>query len=229
MSDNDHKSSLISFLQRSNKFDRIQFLRELGLNTQVSVVIHNVDDLKRHREFLEKSPRYSIRSFWKMKSIFYPDFKPIVPREWIDENAPTLLSKGLNLIIAEPIDPNDAVLAGCIVRHGSITVIEIANGPVTVRRVTHEGYVDERYLCYGHLPYTSNLTINLALSNLREAELLSEIAFEASNFEFSYYPYGVGWLSKPLIFWEVDFFEPKNIESWLSNTDILGASWHQLT
>ena len=116
-----------------NKFDRIQILKVLGLNTEQNVLVSSKGDWDKHHDFLRRFSKYSVSTF---KETPYgrgaPHF-PIISRFELEQRLQDLLKDGLNLIIAAPIDPKDAELAGCLLHNAGTVSAEVALGPGTVR------------------------------------------------------------------------------------------------
>lgn len=189
---------------RVNKYQRIQVLRYFGLNTENSILIACEDDIEKNRAFLDQFDKYSVRTFSEHETTSGRSLHlPTMTREEFFGTYRDLLKEGLNLIVAEQIDPTHAELAGCIMRRGWETTIEIAIGPGTVRRVTHEGRIDERYVCYGFQPHTPNLKVNEALVEIYRFEHLVSDPPDECIYEFSYYRIPVGWRKQRVIFWEI--------------------------
>ena len=110
----------------------------------------------------------------------------------------------IDIIVAEGINPGDALMAGKYMR-GDTEVLEYIIGPSTVRDI--DKGVPNRWEVYGgRMPHDLlhlQLPINLHYSLFYTVEQ-ADRGFRAPYIlEFSVYPYGVGKLDKPLIFWEV--------------------------
>ena len=121
-----------------NKFDRIRILTALGMNTEDSVLVSNSGDWERHRGFLHQFEKYSVRTFRdKAYGRSNPHF-PIISREELVDRYSKPLSEGLKLIVASPIDPQDAELAGALLYDAGVVSAEVAlrsgNGPACHRR-----------------------------------------------------------------------------------------------
>ena len=189
--------------RRANKFERIQVLRYFNLNTENSVLISSEEDLTRHSGFIDRYDKFSVRTFFKHGTDEMPPHLAAITKDEFFRVYKDLLEMNLYLIVAEQIDPRDAEFAGCIMRDGFKTIIEIAYGPVTVRRVTRDGMIDERYVCYGFLPHTPNLKINEALVELYWFDRSTSYPLDECIYEFSYYKIPVGWKRQRVVFWEI--------------------------
>lgn len=191
-----------------NKFERIQLVRALGLNTEESVLIASEADWRRHQEFLSQFSRYSVRTFWTDGPEFGAPHYPIIEKTKLDAEYQGLLANRLQLIVAKPIDPSESELAGCLLYLDGAVTAEVAIGPGTVRMVTHEGRIDVRALSREQGDYGPDERLNLATRRARHAiqRLSSEgvnVAGQEFVFEFSWYGYGVGRLKEKLIVWEL--------------------------
>lgn len=190
-------------MRKPTKFERIQVLRYFGLNTENSVLISSEEDLIKHRQFIDRYDKFSVRTYFKHQTEQMPPHLPAITKEEFFQVYKELLNMNLCLILAEQIDPKDAEFAGCIMRDGSVTIVEIAYGPVTVRKVTREGVVDERHISYGFLPSTPNPKINEALKEIYWFERSTSYPLDQCVYEFSYYKIPVGWKRQRVIFWEI--------------------------
>ncbi len=190
-----------------NKFDRIQILKVLGLNTEESILISSVEDWCNSEEFLNRYEEYSVRTFRGPRYGQSAPHFPIVSREELEADYKSLLEKGLKLIVAAPIDPKDAEMAGCLIYNAGVVSAEVALGPGTVRRVTSEGRVDLRAKSEEE-EATGDPHLDAAMSEVRGAVRIIESRLPDGNldgllFEFSWYSMPVGWKSERLIFWEL--------------------------
>jgi hypothetical protein len=187
-----------------HKYDRIRLLRHLGLNTEVSVLIESESDLRRHEAFLAPLERMSVRTFSRTGATDEPHF-PIIGRATFETDCLPLLDQGYSLIVAEPIDPAGAQLAGCILRRPEDFLVELAEGPGTVRRVTHEGKIDLQLAVSGPDDPRCRADIRPAVTELAEAERQwrADVTLMDVLYEFSVYAYPVGWKNEPVIFWEI--------------------------
>ena len=192
-----------------DKFQGIELLKVLGLNTEESILIRSNEDWNQHADFLRRLPRYSVRTY---RSEGYghadPHF-PIISREELHENHIKLLEEGLSLIVATPIDPADAELAGCLLYDAGGILAEVALGPGTVRRVTQENKIDLR-IKWTHMSDSmiDDHRIEAAMQKARSAiralqELCPKMRVDWLVFEFSWYNQKVGQRKQELIFWEL--------------------------
>ncbi len=188
-----------------NKFDRIRLLRYLGLNTEDSVLVESRVDLDKHAGFLARLNKRSVRTFLRAGEGRGEPHFPIVTRAEFESACVPLLDQGYALIIAKPIDPAAATLAGCIVRRSRDFLVEVALGPGTVRRVTHEGCIDRTLELRGPDDPRCGAEIAGALDELTAAErrLADTLLLTNVLYEFSAYRHPVGWRSEPIIFWEI--------------------------
>lgn len=175
-----------------NKYERIKFVRNLGYNTEENILVNTEDTIKKYQPFLKKLKHCSIRTFNEFDSMACPAH-PILTKNKAYELIPKLQTQGYNVILATPINPKDCLFAGATRKTLDELVTEIANGPGTVRRITHEGKVDERYIG----SKTSNLYLNNCLSEISNCHLNNVI------FEFSYYKNPIGWKKENFIVWEI--------------------------
>jgi hypothetical protein len=184
-------------------------LKRLGLNTEVSVLIQSISDWEEHAEFLREFSKFSVRTFRGLGyGQAHPHF-PIISRDELHARYNQLLNDGLSLIVATPIDPAEAELAGCLLYDANQIVAEVALGPGTVRRVTQEDKVDIRVISK-HAPERTleDFRIDAAMTKLDQAvrlvqELLPSLNMDWLVVEFSWYQGKVGHLSDHLIFWEL--------------------------
>ena len=187
-----------------HKYERIRLLRHLGLNTEVSVLIESALDLQAHQRFLAPLDRVSVRTFSRTGAVDEPHF-PILSRADFERDCIPLLDQGYSLIVATPIDPADALLAGCILRRAQDFLVEVALGPGTVRRVTHDGKIDLQMELSGPDDRRCQPEIRPALVELLHAERHSpgNMTLREVLYEFSVYSGPVGWKKEPAIFWDI--------------------------
>lgn len=190
-----------------NKFERIQRVRQLGLNTEDCILVTKKEDLV-DNVFLEQFTQYSIRTFWKDgNEIRKTPHSAVVLLKDLWTKSCKLLHDGLYLIIKDAIDPKDALFAGAALKTSDEIIIEIANGPVTVREVTHKNNIDERYTAdlnkriFVNVPEPRNLLKILVMKRC----LYEFMSVDKANiiFEFSYYNIPVGWKHEQFICWEI--------------------------
>ena len=203
------------------KWERIQHVKSLGLNTENSVLITTPEFNPRNYEFLNSFYAFSVRSFFKDES------NPNVAPHWPVVSRPELFAlvliacdKQLNLIVAECIDPKDALFAGAALKRDcggySNLHIELARGPGTVRRVTNDHAIDiiysyqERSLRVNTHHMMSMYPNRKIESSEFERQLVHSCArtFEKIEqddiiFEFSYYNVPVGYQHTNAIVWEI--------------------------
>ena len=178
------------------------------MNTEDSVLVSNSGDWERHRGFLHQFEKYSVRTFRdKAYGRSNPHF-PIISREELVDRYSKLLSEGLKLIVASPIDPQDAELAGALLYDAGVVSAEVALGAGTVRRVTGDGKIDVSVKTERRGQSVGDYRIDAAVREVRRAvELirasLSIAAIDYLLFEFSWYRVPVGCQNERLIFWEL--------------------------
>lgn len=179
-----------------NKYDKIRALRDMNLNTENSFLAVN------NNYELPKYAYFSLRTQWTnpAKQQKTPHC-PWIKRSRVRKTVKELLKNGLEVIIAQGINPDNALFAGCVMKKRSVYVVEIAQGLGTVRRVTHDHQIDERHIVNAFLPRTNNKRVNQVLNTVHS---LPELYNAKHDFllEFSYYNQRVGWKQEPIIFWE---------------------------
>lgn len=188
------------------KFERINLVRRLGLNTQNDILVTSEEEWQRYQPWLNQFDGYTVRTFPREQSRVgtEPSFE-IISRGEFENRWKGLLNEGWNLIIAEPIDPKDAVVAGAILRDGSLTEVEIVRGPrPVVRQVTHEGRVDDRFRVHTG-GSTGDEMVDEALSKIWEMERTHHNldGLKSIIYEFSWYRPKVGYKRENAIFWEI--------------------------
>ena len=188
------------------KYERIQLVRRLGLNTEVNVLIASEADWERNRAFLSGHSMYSVRTFRTPRWSGPEPHFAIMEVSELQAQYRHLLANGLSLIVAEPVDPADAELAGCLMVQADHFLAEVAFGPGTVRRVTHDGDID-RIVSISATNPSGDSRLDEAVREARQAlRAIVHIPFyelQGLIFEFSWYRVPVGWQQKQLIFWEV--------------------------
>lgn len=177
---------------KKNKYERIDFVKQLGFNTEDNFLIKPTHNEDHYIDFINEHDYVSIRSFDNKDSHYSPAYAHVRSNE-----AKTLISQlqkdNYNVILATPINPDDCLFAGCVHKTSANVVTEIADGPGTVRRVTHEGVIDRRY--YGL--NTNDKNLNYCLQKIKKTPLENVI------FEFSYYNTHVGIKKDNFIVWEI--------------------------
>jgi len=183
---------------RRNKFQRVQLPRKFGLNGENSVLITSMKELK-ISDFVSQRNSFSVRTFYFIDNdIGIAPFFPTMTKKQLFKKAPELFSAGLRLIVADKIDPKDCGFRGCIlIQEQGTAVMEIANGPGTVRTVTNEGKIDETIVYAVGQKINCGNKHDLCLWHCRRTELRNVI------FEFSYYNVPVGWKQERFICWEI--------------------------
>jgi hypothetical protein len=189
-----------------NKYERIQYVRRLNLNTENSIAVRKQSDL--YRQFINERKYFSVRTcYWDEtgideKKVINTPHHPVVTKRQLFKLAPKLFKRKLTLIVADVIDPKDALFAGCALKDKHHFWIEIAYGPVTVRRVTHECVIDFSKKVGLHTKIKANECefyeeLNICLDYFRKV-MLSHIIFE-----FSWYKKHIGWNNEHFVCWEI--------------------------
>jgi len=186
---------------RRNKFQRVQLPRKFGLNGENSVLITSMKEL-RISDFVSQRNSFSVRTFWEEAPPAWlnataPHLVTVTKKSLL-KKAPELFKTGLHLIVADKIDPKDCAFRGCIlIQEQGIAVMEIANGPGTVRTVTNEGKIDETIVYAKGCKINCGNKHDLCVCKCRRTKLRNVI------FEFSYYNVPVGWKQENFICWEI--------------------------
>ena len=178
-----------------NKYERIEFVRELGLNTEENILIKPDESITIYQDFIEQESEFSIRTF-RGDDLKTPHC-PIVKKSELYTILDILQKDNYDIILARPINPKDCEFAGAIRKTLDSVIVEIADGPCTVRRVTHEGIIDKRYVLDYFKRGTTDYKINSCLSEINKTGLTDVI------FEFSYYKIPVGYKNQNFICWEI--------------------------
>lgn len=176
-----------------NKYERIQFVRDLGFNTEENILIKPTDLSNNYRKFLNDLEKCSLRSFREEFEDFNSPAHPILTKKEAYSIIPKIRKQGYNIILAKPIDPKDCLFAGAVYKTSKNIVTEIADGPGTVRRVTRDGKIDRSYSAYE----TDDKKLNKCLAEFKNCHLENVI------FEFSYYKIPVGYKKQNFIVWEI--------------------------
>jgi len=180
-----------------NKYERIQFVRDLGFNTEENILIRPKDSVERYKPFLDKLKRCSIRTFKDLEDFTTTPAYPIQSREKAYGIIDNLQKQKYNVILATPIDPANCMFAGAAHKGNRPIRIEIADGPGTTRRVTHEGKIDRDYFLSNKNYWTNDTRVNECVKQIRKCHLKNVI------FEFSYYKKPVGYKKENFIVWEI--------------------------
>jgi len=135
---------------------------------------------------------------------FYPNRTQEEALKILGKELLPLVNEQIDIIVAKGINPKEALMAGKYMR-GDVEVLEYIIGPSTVRDI--DKGVPPSWNIYGErMPHDLihlQLPISLHYSLFYTVEQ-TDRGFRAPYIlEFSVYPYGVGKLNKPLIFWEV--------------------------
>jgi len=179
-----------------NKYEKIELVRTYGLNTEENILIRPSDNLVRMSQFLDGYNKCSVRTF-RGDDVVTPHF-PILRVIDAYIEVSRLIEKNYNVIVATPIDPKDCEFAGCAWLKENEMIIELAYGPGTVRRVTHQNIIDKRYhINFFNKSLTDDLRVNKAIKQFKETGLANVI------FEFSYYNKPIGYKKNNLICWEI--------------------------
>jgi hypothetical protein len=182
---------------KRNKYERIQYVRELGFNTEENILVRPTDNSSIYKDFIKKYKRISLRTFNDLDNLVTPHF-PILTLDEALIKIPELQHKNIYCIVATPIDPKDCKFCGAAMKTGLQLFVDIADGPGTVRRVTHDGKIDRRYVLEKEgLKLTDDLELNKCLKQFKICLL------EECIFEFSWYNHLVGYKKENLIVWEV--------------------------
>ncbi len=192
------------------KFERIRLVRALGLNTEDDILITSERDWQCRQDWLSRHDRFTVRTF--RETIERTGIEPyfaVIGRDEFEPHRKKFLAEGWKLIIAEPVDPVDALLAGTILRDGDATEIDIVRGSGSVtRQVTHDGRIDAHVVVrIGEL--TGDPLLDEALDEIRKTERRWPQLDVLRNviYEFSYYNVEVGYKREHAIFWEITGYD----------------------
>lgn len=181
-----------------NKWQRIRLVRQLGLNTEESILIEPEQvSLAKTCEFISERETFSLRTFNTNDNSYHPHY-PVISKKRLDKVMPELLEKGFSIILANCINPKDAEFAGCGYKRGRSVTLEVKYGAVTVRKVTHDGDIDKTI--------QTGLVCGVSTGDRRFDAIIREIRLAPVDeciFEFSWYSFPVGWRKQCMIFWEV--------------------------
>jgi len=135
-----------------DKFKRLMILKILGFNTPDAVVIYRNEPIykavSKILSFYKKYEKLSIRTFLDIEDYTYipPHFPNLDKNEALLKTL-ELLSAGYNILLQQGVRPtngNDEYLC-LVMKTGSKIIIEMAKGPGTVRKLTIEGKIDDRF------------------------------------------------------------------------------------
>lgn len=185
------------FLKNLNKYQRIEFVKNLGLNTEDNILIRK-DDVIKNNKFIALHDNFSVRTFFDYETNLNTEHYPVVAKNNLISLLKNLQIKGLNIILAVQINPKDAEYAGvCLFLHDKI-IFEILHGCVTVRDITRNYKTDTRIILDRYLKEkTDDTQLNWLIYKLEN------IGLENISVEFSYYKIPVGWKNERLIIWEI--------------------------
>lgn len=191
-------------LSRMTKYERMQFLRNLGLNVPDAFLVTNHEDLltSPFNDFISNKTHISLRtlpvdrSSGDMKTPHHPNTPKFEALPLIGD----LLNRGFHVIAQEPINPKNTKWCGAIyVDKDGICHVEIADNPngekITVRRVVIDGIIDRQFSV--DAPTLMDPEINEAISEVLTPGLREVV------FELSWYHTVHGVKLKNLIYWEV--------------------------
>lgn len=188
-----------------DKFQRVQLPRLENLNAENSVLVKNMGELKKIG-FVRKRNQFSVRTYYHdARKNFGLDKKAphlcTTSKRNLFRKAPKMFRDGLWLIVADQIDSKDCEFRGVIwIQSTGKVVVEIALGPGTVRTVTNDSKIDERYELQLHqhgFRTTGRLMLDHCITQCKETHLQDVM------FEFSYYEIPIGWKKERFICWEI--------------------------
>lgn len=201
-----------------NKWQRIRLVRQLGLNTEESILVEpgtsrKIPDYK----FINSQELFSLRTFNNNDNSFHPHH-PVISKKQLLRLAPKLLRDGFSLIIAKCVDPKLAELAGCGYKRGKSVTLEVKYGAVTVRKITHDGDIDKTV--------QTGLVCGISTGDKRLDAIIREIRLvpvDECIFEFSWYSAKVGQRRQNMIFWEVTGADEKGV-IYTESGDVVSAN-----
>jgi len=201
-----------------SKMDSILKLASLKLNTPDLMILSSREDVY---SFIESKYRgwnkVSIRTDNKVgKAVykkwglpFYPNRTPKEAQKILGKQLLSLVDEEIDIIVSQGINPKNALLCGKYRKsYQEGDIMEYVLGPCTVRDV--DKGIPKRW-------DISDMVMPTELSAILTRDLVTNVGSlpyiirwaVARKFrvpfivEFSVYPYGVGKLNRPLIFWEV--------------------------
>jgi len=204
-----------------NKLNRIAWLASLGFNTPVYFIIFSKDDL----QILDKFGSWSIRSFcgkktqierqiiisdlkakYNIEQEYFPPHLAIANKYTAKHFCSDLLDYSITPICCKGIDPKDALFAGAALKDkDEIITLEIAIGPVMVRKVTRFGQIDFRYKFYPNQEMPWRFT-GKSLIDCGIKEVLYDLNYLLPKefvVELSYYKRFVGIKKRAQIYWDI--------------------------
>jgi len=196
-----------------SKIGSILKLMSLNLNTPDIIVLSSREEIYNIMKFKFNGwERVSIRTdnkegkevYKKWDLPFFPNKLPGEASRILGIELLPLIDEKIDIIVAKGINPGDALMSGKYMR-GDAEVVEYIIGPSTVRDV--DKGIPNSWDFYGERMPHDLLHLQLPISfqySLFHAIEQTDRGFRSPYIlEFSVYPYGVGKLDKPLIFWEV--------------------------
>jgi len=183
-----------------NKYERIKLVRDLGLNTEDNMLVTPATNINDLITFILQLDEVSVRVFDPDHDGRLTPHYPIVKIAELKKTLEKIFINDFYAIVAKPIDPQFAELAGCIwketdlMNHKSFT-IELAKGPCTVRKVTHDGIVDYRFY-YPRQEITDERILKMI-------KTIRDIPYDNCTFEMSYYSIPVGYQNDNVIVWDI--------------------------
>lgn len=206
-----------------NKLKRIRLLEQLDLNCPGYIVVACEDDISK----LAGSDVWSIRSFllpvlpsniklkqpslekfkqFPIEKAYYPPHAPVIKTKQAKRFLKLLINYHLVGLACPVIDPKDAVFAGAACRENDIITIEVAKGPVMVRKVTRDGEIDYRYVLNANIEgylylLTEDPGMNEGLNTIYRD--LSEKLPNGYLVELSYYKKPIGAKKQKQIYWDI--------------------------
>lgn len=181
-----------------NKFSSIEFLKDKGLNVPRCILINDIDSLT---EKISNYRKVSIRTF-KDEDVLCPhmpnrEYSPELINECI-----SLIGQGYNLILAEPIDPKNAVVKGNVRMDSNGWVMEYIKGAGTVRDIEKTSTADKNYGFITNDIQSATKRIGPgAASIIRDIEKL--FWGRSIIVEWSIYSKNIGVHNNRIIFWEI--------------------------
>jgi len=211
----DYCIKRLSELGGREKIQRMLKLKKLGLNCPEYIVIRRGSDTS----LLEKEKEWSIRSFPfsgvvqdktvlqalkgaglgdLIESNVVPPHAPAIETEDAKEFCWILLNYNFHPMACPVINPKDAMWAGCALRTAKGVRMELAYGPVMVRKVSRDGEIDITYnITRENLELMPDFSVGFA------ARIIMEKVPVGSIVEVSLYKVDVGYKKENIIFWDV--------------------------
>jgi len=202
----------------------IEKLKELNLNCPEYLFLENYHDINKIDPYAEYSirsvpkkdfPAFTKHSIMELLSNRFRYLEPHWPPHayyMLGNKAKNfcsiLLALDIQPMVCKLIDPDDAVFAGAAIREESSIIIEIAIGPVMVRKVTRDGEVDFSFSY--HISEVDSIEEKLKTLPNEVKEGLLNIAKEIAEklpenhiIELSYYRIPIGWKQQKQIYWDI--------------------------